>query len=168
VHKKNESNVLISEVFASGQLLYFNMFNDTEELTFDHTSDHVQGMLMLEALRQAAVATAHIRGLPFKGGLALLNYDTNFFHYLESATPIILRSYSGFTADETSEDKDASIYIQVLQWGKVCADATLKAYAFMSDQKYDQQKERIEKISSRSKMQFKAKVIKTLEAGAAV
>ena len=85
VHKKNDSNVLISEVLASGRMLYFNMFNETDELTFDHTSDHVQGMLLLEALRQTAIATAHIQGLSFDGGLALLNYNTNFFHYLESS-----------------------------------------------------------------------------------
>ena len=164
VHKKNDSNVLISEVLASGRMLYFNMFNETDELTFDHTSDHVQGMLMLEALRQTAIATAHIQGLSFDGGLALLNYNTNFFHYLESSAPIILRSYSAFTADETSEDKDASIYIQVMQWGKVCADATLKAFAFMSNQRYLQQRERVEKIATRNKLQYTTKVSRILEA----
>jgi len=168
VHKKNTSNVLISKVYSSGWLHYFNMFNETEELKFDHTSDHVQGMLMLEALRQAALATAHIQGLSFDGGLALLNYDTNFFHYLESSAPIILRAYCSFTANETSEDKDAPIYIQVMQWGKVCADARLKAFAFMSSQRYEQQKKRIEIISSRSKVQFQAKAGRILEAGASV
>ena len=164
VHKKNESNVLISDVLVSGRLLYFNMFNETEELSFDHTSDHVQGMLMLEGLRQAALATAHIFGLSFDGGLALLNYDTNFFHYLESGAPIILRSYSAFSADETSEDKDASIYIQVMQWGKVCADATLKAFAFMSTQRYEHQRERVEKIATRNKMQFETKLNRIMAA----
>jgi hypothetical protein len=164
VHKKNDSNVLISEVFTSGWLLYFNMFNETEELTFDHTSDHVQGMLMLEALRQAAVAAAHIQGLSFDGGLALLNYDTNFFHYLESDAPIILRAYCGFTADEASKDQEAPIYIQVMQWGKVCAEATLKAFAFMSSKQYQHQRERVEKISSRNKMQFESKVSRIHEA----
>ncbi len=168
VHKKSDVNVLISEVFSRGRLLYFNMFNETEELTFDHTSDHVQGMLMLEALRQAAVATAHIQGLPFDGGLALLNYDTNFFHYLERDVPIILRAYCSFTADETSKDKEAPIYIQVIQWGKVCADATLKAFAFINSQHYQQQKERVEKISSRSKIQFETKINRILEAAPSI
>jgi hypothetical protein len=163
VHKKNKSNVLISEVFSSGWLHYFNMFNETEELTFDHSSDHVQGMLMLEALRQAAVATAHIQGLSFDGGLALLNYDTNFFHYLECNAPIILRAYCSFTANETSEDKDAPIYIQVMQWGKVCAEATLEAFAFMSSQRYQNQRERVEKISTRNKMRFETKVSRLLK-----
>jgi hypothetical protein len=164
VHKKNDSNVLISEEVSSGWLLYFNMFNDTEELSFDHASDHVQGMLMLEALRQAAIAAAHIQGLSFDGGLALLNYNTNFFHYLENDAPIILRAYCGFTADETTDDSDAPIYIQVIQWGKVCADATLKAFAFMSSQRYEQQRGRVEKIATRNKMQFETKVSRILEA----
>lgn len=164
VHKKNDSNVLVSEAFSTGRLLYFNMLEDTEELVFDHASDHVQGMLMLEALRQAAVATAHIQGLPIDGGLALLNYNTNFFHYLERDVPVILRAYCSFSANETSEDKEAPIYIQVMQWGKVCADATLKAFAFMSSERYQQQRLRVEKISSRSKMQFEAKVNRIHEA----
>ncbi|NTV93039.1 MAG: hypothetical protein HGA72_07190, partial [Chlorobiaceae bacterium] len=127
VHKKNSANVLISDYFQAGCMLYFNMLADTEEISFDHSSDHVQGLLMLEALRQAGVATAHIQGLSFDGGLALLNYNTNFFHYIENNVPVVLRVYCSFTADETSEDKDAPIYIQVLQYGKVVADATLKA-----------------------------------------
>jgi hypothetical protein len=163
VHKKNDVNVLISEVFTSGRLHHFNMLEETEELSFDHTSDHVQGMLMLEALRQAAIATAHIQGLSFDGGLGLLKYNTNFFHYLESGAPIILRAYCSFSADETSEDKEAPIYIQVIQWGKVCAEATLNAFAYMSSKRYQQQRERIEKISARSKMQFQAKVGKFVE-----
>jgi 2-oxo-3-(phosphooxy)propyl 3-oxoalkanoate synthase len=163
VHKKNDANVLISESFDSGRLHHFNMLEETEELSFDHTSDHVQGMLMLEALRQAAIATAHLQGLSFDGGLGLLKYNTNFFHYLESGAPIILRAYCSFSADETSEDKEAPIYIQVIQWGKVCAEATLNAFAYMSSKRYEQQRERIEKISSRSQMQFKAKVSKFVE-----
>ncbi|NTV05516.1 MAG: hypothetical protein HGA59_03290 [Chlorobiaceae bacterium] len=163
VHKKNDANVLISEVFTSGRLHHFNMLEETEELSFDHVSDHVQGMLMLEALRQAAITTAHLQGLSFDGGLGLLKYNTNFFHYLESGAPIILRAYCGFSADETSEDKEAPVYIQVMQWGKVCAEATLNAFAYMSSKRYQQQRERIEKISSRSQMQFKAKVSKFVE-----
>ncbi|WP_076790803.1 AfsA-related hotdog domain-containing protein [Chlorobium sp. KB01] len=145
-------------------MLYFNMLGETEELIFDHTSDHVQGMLMLEALRQAALATAHILGLPFTGGLALLNYNTNFFHYLERDAPIVLRAYGDFSANETSEDKEAPIFIQVIQWGKVCADATMKAFAYINGAHYEQQKVRLEKISARSKMQFDAKVSRILEA----
>ncbi|EAT58195.1 AfsA-related hotdog domain-containing protein [Chlorobium ferrooxidans] len=158
VHKKNKANVLVSEIFSAGKLIYFNMLDDTDELIFDHASDHVQGMLMLEALRQGAVAMTHILGLSFDGQLALLNYNTNFFHYLERDTPVVLRAFGGFAQDEKSEDRNITVYLQVMQWGKVCADATLTACAFGSTQRYQQQKERIEKISSRSKMQFKTKV----------
>lgn len=164
VHKKSDSNVLISEFYSAGKLLYFNMFNDTEELTFDHASDHIQGMLMLEALRQAAVAITHILGLSLDGKLALLSYNTNFFHYLERDTPIVIRAYGSFSADKTGYDREVSVFVQVMQWGKVCAEAELKAFAFMSEHHYLQQKERIEKISSRCKMQFAAKVSRILEA----
>ena len=51
-----------------------------------------------------------------------------------------------------------------MQWGKVCADATLKAFAFMSSQRYLHQRERVEKIATRNKLQFATKVSRILEA----
>ena len=78
VHKNLDANVLVSEPFITGWLRYFNIFTNTTEFNFDHDSDHIQGMLLLEALRQAGIASAHYQGLPLDGKLALLNYNTKF------------------------------------------------------------------------------------------
>jgi hypothetical protein len=163
VHKISDTNVLISEPFSTGWLHYFNMFQDTAELTFDHPSEHVQGLLISEALRQAGIACAHIQGLPPEGKLVLLNYSTNFFNFIECREPIILRAYSSFSADETSEDKNALFFIQVIQWGRVCADSAITTFACLNIQRQKQLNERLIKIESRTKAHFESKVNRILE-----
>jgi hypothetical protein len=163
VHKNSESNVLISEPLTVGKLHYFNMFLDTTELVFDHPSDHVQGMLILEALRQAGIATAHLQGLPMNGKLALLFYDTNFFSFIETGSPIILRSFSNFYADENSENMDYFVCIQAMQWGKVCTETVIKALACINSQRREKINKQLEKIALRNKTNFEAKINQILE-----
>jgi hypothetical protein len=163
VHKHDEANVLVSEPFTTGWLRYFNIFSETTELKFDHHSAHVQGMLILEALRQAGIASAHCQGLPLDGKLALLNYNTNFYFFLERDSPVTCRTYCSFTANETSEDKEACIYIQVFQWGRVCADAVLKAFACINSQRCEQKEQRLKKITERQRKNFDLKIKKIHE-----
>jgi len=163
VHKNSESNVLISEPLSVGKLHYFNMFLDTTELVFDHPSDHVQGMLILEALRQAGIATAHLHGLPINGKLALLIYDTNFFSFIETESPIILRAFSNFHANENSENIDYFVCVQAMQWGKVCTETVIKALACMNSQRRKKINNQLEKIALRNKAVFEAKINKILE-----
>lgn len=158
VHKNDEANVLVSEPFTTGWVRYFNIFSETTELKFDHQSNHVQGMLILEALRQAGMASAHCQGLPLDGKLALLNYNTNFYFFLERNSPITLRTYCSFTANETSEDQEACIYIQAFQWGRVCADTVLKAFACINSQRCEQKEQRLKKITERLRTNFDLKI----------
>jgi hypothetical protein len=163
VHKTSDANILISEPFSTGWVHYFNMFRETTELTFDHPSEHVQGLLISEALRQAGIACSHIQGLPSEGKLVLLNYSTNFFSFIERNEPILIRAYSSFSANESSEDKNASFFIQMIQWGRVCADSTITTFACLSTQRQKQLNERLVKIESRTKAHFETKVNKFLE-----
>jgi len=163
VHKTSDANVLISEPFSTGWLHYFNMFQDTTELTFDHPSEHVQGLLISEALRQAGIACAHLQGLPSEGKLVLLSYSTNFFSFIKRSEPILLRAYSSFSANEGSEDKNASFYIQVLQWGRVCADSAITTFACLNTQRQKLLNDRLVKIESRNKAHFETKVNRVLE-----
>ncbi len=163
VHKTSNANVLISEPFSTGWLHYFNMFQETTELTFDHPSEHVQGLLISEALRQVGIACAHLQGLSPEGKLVLLNYNTNFYRFIERNEPILLRAYTGFSENESSEDKNASFYIQVLQWGRVCADSVITTFACLRIERQKQLNKRLEKIESRNKSHFESKVNKVLE-----
>jgi len=158
VHKASDKNVLISEPFSTGWLHYFNMFQETNELIFDHPSEHVQGLLLSEALRQAGIACTHLQGLPLEGKLVLLNFSTNYLSFIERNEPVVLRAYSNFIANGTSEDKNATFFIQVLQQGRICADSTVTTFACMNTQRQQQLNYRLEKIASRNKAHFENKL----------
>lgn len=51
-------------------------------------------MLILEALRQAAIATAHLSGLPADGALTLSNYDSRFFSFADKGVPVTIRVFA--------------------------------------------------------------------------
>jgi len=138
VHKHVEANVLVSEPFTAG-------------------------LLILEALRQAGIASAHYQGLPLDGKLALLNYNTSFYHFLEQESPIICRCYTDFTSSKTSDDAEACIYMQVFQWGRLCADAILKGFACTNAERYEQKEQRLKKIIERHKTNFDSKLKRMYE-----
>lgn len=63
VHKRNTNNVLLSESFKfdNSNLLFFNAFTKTDEIVLDHMAeDHVEGLLLDEICRQAAIASINL------------------------------------------------------------------------------------------------------------
>ena len=159
VHKKKDENVMISGYFGKGDFLYFNMYDQTGEINFDHDSDHVQGLLVLEAMRQASIATTHISGgLPDEGTIALLSYDSGFYNFLELTAPIIIRTHTPFLFDPEDKDRDVVVSCQVFQWGKLAAGGLLMGKAFPDKSKYINYRIRTEKLQTRTKKQYDAKM----------
>ncbi len=159
VHKKSARNALLSEPLIGGKFLYYNMFDGIDEFRFDHESDHFQGMLILEAMRQAAISAAHILGkLPLDGGMTLLSYDTKFYNYIENTSPVILRTYSNFSCTEDDEERESYAVCQLYQWGKLCTEASLNAFIFMSKEGYATHRIRSGRITERIKKQFDTKI----------
>ena len=159
VHKKKDTNVMISEYFCKGDFLYFNMYDQTGEINFDHDSDHVQGLLVLEAMRQASIATTHISGgLPDDGTIALLNYDSGFHNFLELTAPIIIRTHTPFSFDPGDKDGDVLVSCQIFQWGKLAASGLLRGKAFPDKSRYVNYRIRTEKLQTRTKKQYDSKM----------
>ncbi|NEX14021.1 MAG: hypothetical protein C1941_04915 [Prosthecochloris sp.] len=159
VHKKKDTNVMISESFSKGDFLYFNMYDQTGEIKFDHDSDHVQGLLILEAMRQASIATTHISGeLPDEGTIALLSYDSGFYNFLELTAPIIIRTHTPFLFDPGDKDRDVVVSCQVFQWGKLAASGLLRGKAFPDKSRYINYRIRTEKLQGRAKKLYDAKM----------
>jgi hypothetical protein len=67
VHKTKEENILVSTPVKIDNVWYFSMFKKTDEFRFDHESDHIQGMLIMEVARQSSIATTHLEGLNMEG-----------------------------------------------------------------------------------------------------
>lgn len=159
IHKKNPANGLLSEPHPDGRLVYYNMLMYSEELQFDHGSDHIQGMLLLEAMRQAGLATTHLMGgLPVSGGMTLTSYCTNFYNYIEHTAPVVMRAYTSYTVPEEVVDKEGFVICQVFQWGKLCTEAVLGAVAFLDRERYAKHRTRTEKFSERNRRLFASKV----------
>ena len=164
VHKKNDGNTLISEPFVDGRLVHFNLIERTEEFIFDHDSDHVQGMLLLEAMRQVSIAVTHIAGdLPPSGLMALSSYYNKFYSYVERSAPVIFRAFTSYTLPPDGGETEDYAICQVFQWGRLVAEACLRAVVFMNHGQYEAKRERTARISQRSKRQFDTKIDALLE-----
>ena len=161
VHKHNIRNVLISEPYQTGNMYWFNMFEQSEEFNFDHPSDHIQGMLIMEGLRQASIATVHLAGLPCEGGsLALLSFDTNFSSYVEAGYPILIRSFAYLVAPENGGKENLTFVVsQIFQKGKICAEAILTGHTFWSREEYASVRNRTRSIIERQQKLFEKKVL---------
>jgi len=164
VHKKNGHNTLLSEPVIDGRLVHFNLIGQTGEFVFDHDSDHLQGMLLLEAIRQASIAVTHIAGdLPLSGMMALSSYYNSFSTYVERSAPVVLRAFTSYRVPSDGRETDDYAICQVFQWGKLVAEACLQAVVFMNHEQYDSKRVRAAKISQRSKRQFDGKISALLE-----
>ncbi|MEC9486808.1 MAG: AfsA-related hotdog domain-containing protein [Prosthecochloris sp.] len=159
VHKKDPRNVLLSLPWIEGRMAYFNLLDSTGEFRFDHDSDHLQGMLVLEAMRQAGIAVTHLTGrLPESGTMALRRYCTDFVSYIEKNAPVIIRAYSSYAHAEGVDEQESYAVCQVFQWGKLCAQARLNAVVFSDIEKYVDKRIRTERVLSRGRRQYLAKL----------
>lgn len=94
VHKQNTENVIISEPLKRDGHWYFTMFNQIAEFNFDHPSEHIQGMLIIEAARQSSIATTHLAGLPLEGVITLRQFNINFIDFMQKDRPVIIKTFS--------------------------------------------------------------------------
>lgn len=154
VHKRSHENVLISSPYKTGNLYWFNMFEQSEEFRFDHGSDHVQGMLLMEGLRQASIAAVHQAGLPIDGNLALLSFDIGFSSYVDHGYPILIRTFPCFDAKRQGKEALALVVSQVFQKGRLCAEAVVSGQAFFSAQEYAAVRERTTNIIDKQAKKF--------------
>jgi hypothetical protein len=83
VHKLNEESVLISKPHQSGNMFYFYGFNKSSEFNIDHSSDHVEGIIIFEAIRQAGFASLHLAGVPLSSMVFLLNTTIQYKRFIE-------------------------------------------------------------------------------------
>jgi hypothetical protein len=92
VHKTNRENVLISEPYQYGNMFYFNGFNKSAEFNIDHSSDHLEGIIIFEAARQAGIASVHLAGVPLNGAIVILKTVTRYTRFVECSKPYLIRT----------------------------------------------------------------------------
>ena len=163
VHKFNAHNVLVSTPHQTGSMYWFNMFNASQEFNFDHRSDHMQGMLLIEGLRQSSIAAAHLVGFPLLGIISLLSFDISFLSYVEQEYPVLTRVFPYASRYENGGIMLFGFVIaQIFQQGRLCAESLLTGYCFSSAESYAETRQRTHKIIARRKNCFEQEIKRNL------
>ena len=133
VHKRHEANVMLSGAVQVGGLIHFLASPLTKEFQFDHESRHLQGMALMEIIRQAMIASSHVIGVPRGWGMVLMSFHADYHKYVDGAAPIIVRTLPGLGKSCTRRLEDwknnrphrAWGVAQVFQHGQCCVGAHL-------------------------------------------
>lgn len=132
VHKKKSENVLISDGVSQGNVWYFKGFSEIAELNSDHISDHVDGIKLFEALRQATLASLHLNGLQHNGVVALTNFKIDYLKYVELDEPYFIQAIPA-----CEEDGGAMFCVfNIIQNYEVVTRGFLGAYTYRSKEIY--------------------------------
>lgn len=131
VHKENDANVLISTPEKIDNIWYFNMLKGTNEFRFDHESDHMQGMLIMEVARQSSIATTHLEGLNLDGVITLKKFQINFVDFLDPKELVLIRTFSRPVVTRKGKFYQ-SVLVNFIQNDKVLSTAIVEGMSFDS------------------------------------
>lgn len=94
VHKTNADNVLISDLIRDGDEFHsFLCVNSNHPFFFDHSREHIPGIMLIEAGRQKAMAVAHkYHEVSFDKLFFINDFQMKFFSFAKTSRPVILKS----------------------------------------------------------------------------
>lgn len=138
VHKECQNNVLISKSYREASLIIYKGFLETGEILFDHTRDHVEGILLFEIIRQACVASTHLNGLNLDGVIIISNIDIKFDLFVEAKKDFYIRTLP------VSKERGGQGYIlfDLFQDGKKCLRGCFNGMSFANQGVYDKLRNR--------------------------
>lgn len=130
VHKVNQGNVLLSNSYRCGNMLYFNGFTQSSEFNIDHSSDHLEGIQIFEVARQSGIASIHLSGIPLSSVIVVIKAETKYRNYIEKEVPIIVRTIPvakfGYTY----------VVYELIQNNKSCSLGCLSGIVYNSAEDY--------------------------------
>jgi hypothetical protein len=117
VHKAHKENVLITQSYRCGNMFYFNGFKDSPEFKIDHSSDHLEGIIAFEVVRQAGMASVHLTGVPFTGQIVLSKFVFHYKGFIDYDEPYLVHIIP------VIRQRREYFYIvfNIIQTGKSCA-----------------------------------------------
>ena len=136
IRKENPENVLLSAPLRVGEVLYFNILKDTEEIRIDHDSDHFVGLFILEGVRQIGMAMSHvIADIPLDTRMSLQEFSLTFYNYIELDFPIVARAVCTLSFNNDLR-VDHTAFIDVRQNGITCLAGTSSGRLFDTEERY--------------------------------
>jgi hypothetical protein len=132
VHKVNPANILVSKPYRCGNMFYFNGFTKSSEFVIDHSSDHLEGIVIFEAARQAGIASSHLAGISLSGTIVLLKADINYRRFIEINEPYLIRTIP------VIRQKGGYFYVafNIIQKGNSCATGYLAGLLYKDKESY--------------------------------
>jgi A-factor biosynthesis hotdog domain len=136
IRKSTQDNCLLSAPFRAGDILYFNILKDTEEIRIDHDSDHFVGLFILEGVRQIGMAMSHvIADIPLDTRMSLQEFSLTFYNYIELDFPIVARAVCTLSFSQDLR-VDHTAFIDVRQNGITCLAGTSSGRLFDTEERY--------------------------------
>lgn len=136
IRKDKPGNVMLSEPYREGHVVYFNIFKETDEIVVDHPSDHFVGLPILEAVRQIGMAISHIVGdIPHDTRMSLQDFSLTFSRYVEHDYPIVARAVTNLSFTDDL-GKDLIGFFDVRQYGETCLAGSSSGRLFPSEERY--------------------------------
>ena len=136
IRKENPENVLLSAPLRVGEVLYFNILKDTDEIRIDHDSDHFVGLFILEGVRQIGMAMSHvIADIPLDTRMSLQEFSLTFYNYIELDFPIVARAVCTLSFNQDLR-VDHTAFIDVRQNGITCLAGTSSGRLFDTEERY--------------------------------
>lgn len=133
VHKSKQENVLISKPYHYGNMFYFTGFKKSSEFNIDHDSDHLEGIIIFEAARQAGIASVHLTGIPLSGAIVISKSKTRYTKFVECHEPYIIRTIPIIK----QRGGYSSVIFNILQNGHSCATGYVVGMSYETKEAYN-------------------------------
>jgi 3-oxoacyl-(acyl-carrier-protein) synthase len=133
VHKTHDKNVLVARIgLIDTNLFIAEITQDAQhEYYYEHAQDHVPGLYIIEAARQAATAIVHqYYQVPFGYKFILNDLNSSFSHFAELNAPLLMSmNFSDLTFKNGIVDR-ARATVDFYQHGKVIGTMQSQAVIF--------------------------------------
>jgi 2-oxo-3-(phosphooxy)propyl 3-oxoalkanoate synthase len=157
IRKSTPDNCLLSAPLRVGEVLYFNILKDTEEIRIDHDSDHFVGLFILEGVRQIGMAMSHVIGdIPLDTRMSLQEFSLTFYNYIELDFPIVARAVCTLSFNDDLRG-DHTAFIDVRQNGITCLAGTSSGRLFDTEERYQRIRTKTRAMNERYAEEFAAR-----------
>jgi hypothetical protein len=154
IRKSSRENCLLSSPLRVGDVLYFNLLKDTEEIRIDHDSDHFVGLFILEGVRQIGMALSHVLAdIPLDTRMSLQEFSLYFYNYIELDYPIVARAVSTLSLHQDLRG-DHVAFIDVRQNGVTCLAGTSSGRLFDAEDRYQRIRDKTRVMNERYAEEF--------------
>jgi len=158
IRKATQENCLLSPPLRVGEVLYFNILKETDEINIDHKSDHFVGLLILEGVRQIGMALSHVLAdLPEDTRMSLQEFSLYFYNYIELDYPMVARAVATLSFDQDLRH-DHTAFIDLRQNGVTCLAGTSSGRLFDTEPRYQRIRDKTREMNERYAEEFGSQV----------